>query len=105
MSDAGNVGCPDLLEYSIESQLIADGKIELRESEALKHHRLTSLGKRITAARRKRGLSLEGLAYGVGISKGNLSDIENFKRDPRYSTLVAIADGLDLSLSELLQDL
>lgn len=38
------------------------------------------------------------------ISKGNLSDIENGKRDPRLSTLVAIAEGLGLKLTQLLRD-
>lgn len=63
---------------------------------------LTRLAKRITEVRQKRGLSLEALACSVGISKGNLSDIENLKRNPRYTTLVAIAEGLDLTISELL---
>jgi transcriptional regulator with XRE-family HTH domain len=40
----------------------------------------------------------------MGISKGNLSDIENGKRDPRYSTLKAIAEGLEISLARLLRD-
>lgn len=85
---------------SKKSRLLAqESQIKFRE----KHLKL--LGQRITAKRRERSLSLEALAYGVGISKGNLSDIESFKRDPRYTTLVAIADGLELTLSELLDEL
>jgi len=41
----------------------------------------------------------------MGISKGNLSDIEHGKRDPRYSTLSAIAEGLEIPLSQLLKGL
>ena len=67
-----------------------------------KSHHLKLLAQRILETRQKRGLSLESLAYSVGISKGNLSDIENLKRNPRYTTLVAIAEGLDLTISELL---
>jgi len=63
------------------------------------------LGERISKLRRKCGLSLEKLAYEVGISKGNLSDIENGKRDPRLSTLQHIAYGLEISVSALLREL
>ena len=66
---------------------------------------IKALAKRISKERKKRGISLEQLAYEMGISKGNLSDIENGKRDPRYSTLKAIADGLDISISSLLKNL
>jgi len=41
----------------------------------------------------------------MGISKGNLSDIERGKRDPRYSTLKAIAEGLEVPLSQLVKGL
>ena len=63
------------------------------------------LGERIKTLRSKKGITLEKLAYGVGISKGNLSDIERGKNDPRYSTLKAIADGLEMSLAQLVKDL
>jgi transcriptional regulator with XRE-family HTH domain len=65
---------------------------------------LSSLGKRISIQRKKRGITLEKLAYGMEISKGNLSDIEHGKRDPRFTTLQAIAEGLDISVSQLLRD-
>ncbi len=64
-----------------------------------------TLGNRISILRKQRGVTLEQLAYGMGISKGNLSDIENGKRDPRFSTLKSIADGLDISISQLLKGL
>lgn len=62
------------------------------------------LGQRISSLRKRKGLTLEKLAYEVGISKGNLSDIENGKRDPRYSTLKAIAEGLQIPAGQLLKD-
>ena len=65
---------------------------------------LLALGKRISSQRRRRGITLERLAYEMDISKGNLSDIEHGKRDPRYSTLKAISLGLGISLSMLLRD-
>jgi len=66
---------------------------------------LQVLGERISSLRKKRGTTLEKLAYEMGISKGNLSDIEHGKRDPRYSTLSAIAEGLEIPLSQLLKGL
>lgn len=65
---------------------------------------LTALGKRIASERKKRGITLEKLAYEMEISKGNLSDIEHGKKDPRYTTLVAIANGLEISVSKLLKE-
>lgn len=66
---------------------------------------LRQLGSRIAKERRKRGITLEKLAYEMGMSKGNLSNIEHGKRDPRFITLRAIATGLDVNLSQLLKDL
>jgi transcriptional regulator with XRE-family HTH domain len=65
---------------------------------------IISLGKHIAKERQKRGISLETLATDMDISKGNLSDIENGKRDPRFSTLKAIANGMDMDVSELLKN-
>jgi transcriptional regulator with XRE-family HTH domain len=60
------------------------------------------LASKIRKLRRKRGLTLEKLAYENDISKGNLSDIENGKRSPSFYTLVKIANGLECSVKELL---
>lgn len=61
------------------------------------------VGARIKSARSKKGVTLEKLAYGAEISKGNLSEIENGLRDPRLSTLCAIAECLEVSVSDLLK--
>ena len=71
-------------------------KINLKEKQIM-------FGVRIAQLRRKRGLSLEKLAYESGVSKGNLSDIENGKKNPRLSTLILIAEGLEISVSLLLK--
>lgn len=63
-----------------------------------------ALGERISKLRKKKGMSLERLAYESGISKGNLSDIENGKRDCRFSSLLLIAAGLGISTSQLLKE-
>jgi XRE family transcriptional regulator, fatty acid utilization regulator len=66
---------------------------------------LHRLGKKIAHERQKRGITLEKLAYEMGMSKGNLSDIEHGRRDPRFTTLRAIALGLNVSLSQLLKEI
>jgi transcriptional regulator with XRE-family HTH domain len=64
---------------------------------------LAELGSELRRIRLSKGVTLEKLAYGAGISKGNLSDIEHGKRDPRFSTLKAISEGLEISVSQLLK--
>lgn len=73
--------------------------------DAEKRRQLQTLAERIGRLRRGQDMTLEKLAYEVGISKGNLSDIENAKRDPRFTTLQAIAEGLGVSISQLLKSL
>lgn len=66
---------------------------------------LKRLGNRITSERKAKRITLERLAYEMGISKGNLSEIEQGKRDARFSTLCLIAEGLEINISRLLKDL
>ena len=66
---------------------------------------LRELGQRLTSLRKKRGMSMEKVAYEASISKGNLSDIEAGRRNPRYCTLRSIAHALGLTTSELIQGL
>jgi len=65
---------------------------------------LVALGQRIFEVRKKRGITLDELSIRMHISKGNLSDIERGKRDPRFQTLKAIATGLGLKLQVLIRD-
>ena len=48
------------------------------------NEKIIQLGQKIAKLRRQRGLTVEKLAYESGISKGNLSDIENGKKNPRF---------------------
>ncbi len=70
-----------------------------------KTEHLIILGRKISVERKKRGITLEKLAYEMDISKGNLSDIEHGKKDLRFSTLKAIAEGLEIPLAKLLKDI
>ena len=71
----------------------------------LQKRRLLKLGERITSWRRRRQMTIEDLSTKMSISKGNLSDIEAGKKDPRYSTLLAISEGLGITVSTLLREL
>jgi transcriptional regulator with XRE-family HTH domain len=63
---------------------------------------LDTLGHRIRHFRSASGLTLDGLGERVGIAGSQLSLIENGKREPKLSTLQAIAGALGLDLSDLL---
>ncbi len=66
---------------------------------------LKKIGSRIQNERLRKGITAERLAYEMGISKGNLSEIERGLRDVRISTLELIAEGLEVTLSKLFRDL
>jgi transcriptional regulator with XRE-family HTH domain len=62
------------------------------------------MGRHLAAIREKRGLSQTQLADTAGIGRAHLSQIENGAVAARIDTLVAIADGLKVKLSDLIRD-
>ncbi len=66
-------------------------------------HLARKLGQNISKYRRKKGLTSEALAYGVGFSKGYLSDLENGNKIPSIVLLSQIAEELDVTLKELVE--
>lgn len=76
--------------------------------KATKVHRCTrkleELGARIQRIRKEKSLSIEEVAA-KSLSAGNLSEIENGKRDPRLSTLCEIATRLNIRVTALLEGL
>ncbi len=62
------------------------------------------LGKRIRAIRKARGWRLIDLAQHSGIKEVHLSYVERGMREVGFNTLVAIAKGLDVKLSDLIRD-
>lgn len=64
---------------------------------------LIQLGLRIREARRTRNLTLETLARRIGLTKGLLSKIENFRAVPSLPVLAKIAEGLGVDMSELVK--
>ena len=57
------------------------------------------------ALRRKHSWTQVELAEMLGIDRGYLSEIETGKKDPSLRVLKTIADGFQLSLSQLLKGL
>lgn len=60
-----------------------------------------ALGKAIQKLRSDRGMTQEALAHGAGITVGHLSKIERGLANPGWTTVVAIANALGLSVAEL----
>lgn len=62
---------------------------------------LQIVGSRIRALRKSKNLSLQDLAYKVGMERSNLSVIENGRSNPQLLTFAKIASALEVNLSEL----
>ena len=62
-----------------------------------------SIGRRVRHHRRAADLTLAQLADRVGLSTSALSLLENGRREPRVTTLTAIAAALGVDLGQLLE--
>jgi len=62
---------------------------------------IKKLGVKISKIRINKNFSQEKLAYRSGIAKSFLGYIERGMANPTVETLYLIADGLDISLNEL----
>lgn len=63
---------------------------------------LYKFSQRLKMLRQERGLSQEGLALLCNIDRTYVGRLENLKRNPSLEILSKIADGLGMTLSELL---
>lgn len=61
------------------------------------------LGKRITSLRKQAGLTQEGLAKKLNITRSALSQYELGTREPNYDLLIKIADFFDVSIDFLIR--
>jgi transcriptional regulator with XRE-family HTH domain len=66
---------------------------------------LYALAKRIKELRLDKGISQEELAHRSGLSRTGMGFLETGKRWPRLDTLMKVADGLNISVDELLRGL
>ncbi|MFC2186515.1 helix-turn-helix domain-containing protein [Fulvivirgaceae bacterium LMO-SS25] len=62
------------------------------------------LGAKIKQLREEKGLDQKSFAFDCEIGRTQLYMIENGKTNPRLLTLIKIADGLEISISELLRN-
>ena len=65
----------------------------------------SSLGRRLRELRRERNLAQRRVALDLGLDERFLSDVEQGKKCISLPLLQRVALGMDLSLSDLLQDL
>jgi len=61
----------------------------------------TKFGDRVRQLREAKKLSQEQLAFKAGIHRTYIGGIERGERNPALKNIAAIADALDVSLSEL----
>jgi transcriptional regulator with XRE-family HTH domain len=62
-----------------------------------------NLGENLRAARVEREMTQEEVSERSGVQAGEISRIENGKRDPQVSTVLKIAKGLGIKPGELLE--
>lgn len=66
---------------------------------------LAELGKQIKIRREERGWSQEKFAEKCGFDRTYISLLERGKRNPSYTNLLKVAEGLEISISDLLSDI
>ena len=71
-------------------------------NEKRDRERLIKFGEHLRFVREKLNLSQDEVASKCDITKGNLSNIENGKKDFNFTTLLEIAKGLGVSAKDLL---
>ncbi len=64
--------------------------------------RLARFGQHLQNVRRQKGMSQDDVAANCDVTKGNLSMIENGKKDFTFTTLLELAKGLSIYPKELL---
>ena len=67
-----------------------------------KNKNLQHLGKHIKSIRQQKKLTLEALCYKNGLEPSTISRIEQGSVDPKYLTLLKLAEAFKMNLSQLL---
>jgi transcriptional regulator with XRE-family HTH domain len=62
---------------------------------------LVAFGRTLRKARRDRDLSQEALADEAGLSAKHVGEIERANKDPRLTTILRLAEALELRSSDL----
>ena len=67
------------------------------------NEKLFRLGKHIKSLRKQKKLTLEALCYRNGLEPSTISRIEQGIVDPKYLTLLKLADAYKVKISQLLE--
>ncbi|MDR1219191.1 MAG: helix-turn-helix transcriptional regulator [Treponema sp.] len=67
--------------------------------------KLKAFGVLLQEARKNKGISQEKLAELSGLHRTYISDLERGLRNPTLSTIVTLANALEMTVSELLKEL
>ena len=73
------------------------------EKTSTSNERLEAIRRRVRTERRKRGLTQRQLADASGLTQSAISQLESGPRVPNVMSLDRVAEGLGMSLAELLQ--
>jgi transcriptional regulator with XRE-family HTH domain len=71
----------------------------------VRHNVAKRFGKRVRELRKRRGLSQEGLAEKADLDRSFMSGVERGVENPTLYTIQAIAEGLRLTVGELMRGL
>jgi transcriptional regulator with XRE-family HTH domain len=66
---------------------------------------LKTFGERLRVLRTAKGLTLEQLAFAADIELSQVYRIETGKVNPTLTTMIVLANGLDITVAELVKDL
>lgn len=68
-----------------------------------KETELQKLGKNIAKYRYQKGLSQDALAYEAEVGRRTINRIEVGETDPRFTTLLKIAETLEIEVKDLME--
>ena len=63
---------------------------------------LWRLGQKIKEIREQKGIRQVDLAYSLGYDRSNMSRLESGRVNPRFTTLIKVANELDITVPELM---
>jgi transcriptional regulator with XRE-family HTH domain/quercetin dioxygenase-like cupin family protein len=78
--------------------------LDIQRQEGLAVASMPPIGGRLRVERRRRGVSVRGLAREIGVSASLISQIETEKSSPSVSTLYAMTTALGISIEDLFGD-
>ncbi len=73
--------------------------------EAERSRFLRALGRKLRAERERRNVSQEALAHSAGLHRNEIGYLERGEQEPYLSTLMILADALEVPLCALLDGL